>query len=121
MILLPAGPKVDLALNRVHVAKVNGRPVFSHDSDAGQPCYSHHPPGNEPRVLLIGGEESGVGAPVEEGHAEPLAGADGDVDSELARGLQQAQRQQVRRAHGQSLKGKGEEFVRVGIGAESGV
>ena len=44
-------------------------------------------------------------AAVEEGHSEPLAGADGDVHPELAGRLEQAQGEQVGRAHGQGLKG----------------
>ena len=44
-----------------------------------------------------------MGSAIEEGDSEPLAGADGDVDPELAGGLQDAQGQQVGGADCQGL------------------
>ena len=45
-----------------------------------------------------------MGASVEERNSKSLTGADGNVDPKFARGLEQAEGEQIGRAHGQSLK-----------------
>ena len=68
------------------------------------PSHPDHSSGHVSDQLVPGGEESGVRAAVKERDPETLRRADGDVDAELARRLQQRQRHQVGRANRQSLE-----------------
>ena len=74
-----------------------GRAALGVDRDADQPA------GQVP--LEPGGDrhEAGVRAAVEERDAEALRGADDDVGAELARRLQQGERQQVGGDHGERV------------------
>ena len=70
------------------------------------PGDADHAAGHFADERRAAGEEGGVRSAVAERDAEALRRADGHVDAELARRLQQRQRQQVRGAARQSLHGK---------------
>ena len=65
--------------------------------------HADHAPGHHALVLVAGGEVGGVRAAETHRDAEALRRADGDVGTELARGLEQGEREQVGGDHHQRL------------------